>query len=231
MKKIIIGAVALICVQSLKAQDDKSESTSYNPHQLFTQNFNPPPGTETRSVKGVPGHAYWQNSASYLIHATLSEKDTSVTGDVTISYTNNSPDELDYLWLQAEQNLFNPSSRSAATALYPGDNYSIPGGGYQIKDVTVTYGGKSYTVKPIITDTRMQVRLNSPLHAKGDNISIKINYSFLIPLDGAGRFGRQYTKNGVVYQIGQWYPRMCVYDDQQGWDILPYMNMVSIAYV
>ncbi len=225
MKKIIIGAVALICVQSLKAQDDKSESTSYNPHQLFTQNFNPPPGTETRSVKGVPGHAYWQNSASYLIHATLSEKDTSVTGDVTISYTNNSPDELDYLWLQAEQNLFNPSSRSAATALYPGDNYSIPGGGYQIKDVTVTYGGKSYTVKPIITDTRMQVRLNSPLHAKGDNISIKINYSFLIPLDGAGRFGRQYTKNGVVYQIGQWYPRMCVYDDQQGWDILPYMNM------
>ncbi|MEO8116949.1 MAG: M1 family peptidase, partial [Bacteroidota bacterium] len=158
MKKIIIGVAALICVQSLKAQDDKSESPSYNPHQLFTQNFNPPPGTETRSVKGVPGHAYWQNSASYLIHATLSEKDTSVTGDVTISYTNNSPDELDYLWLQAEQNLFNPSSRSAATALYPADNYSIPGGGYQIKDVTVTYEGKSYTVKPIITDTRMQVR-------------------------------------------------------------------------
>ncbi len=225
MKKILISVAVLLCLQSLKAQDDKNESTSYNPHQLFTQNFNPPPGTETRSVKGVPGHAYWQNSASYLIHATLSEKDTAVRGDVTISYTNNSPDELDYLWLQAEQNLFNPSSRSAATALYPGDNYSMPGGGYQIKDVTVTYGGKSYTVKPIITDTRMQVRLNSPLHAKGDKISIKINYSFLIPLNGAGRFGRQYTKNGVVYQIGQWYPRMCVYDDQQGWDILPYMNM------
>ncbi|MEO7209541.1 MAG: M1 family metallopeptidase [Chitinophagaceae bacterium] len=225
MKKIILGVASILCLQSLNAQDDKSESSTYNPHQLFTQNFNPPTGTETRSVKGVPGHAYWQNSANYLIHATLSEKDTSVTGDVTISYTNNSPDELDYLWLQAEQNLFNPSSRSAATALYPADNYSMPGGGYQIKDVTVTYGGKSYTVKPTITDTRMQVRLNSPLHAKGDKISIKINYSFLIPLNGAGRFGRQYTKNGVVYQIGQWYPRMCVYDDQEGWDILPYMNM------
>lgn len=225
MKKIIVCFALILSIQKLQAQNNKNEPASYDPHQLFTQNFNPPAGTETRSAKGIPGHAYWQNSASYLIHATLSEKDTSVNGDVTISYSNNSPDELDYLWLQVEQNLFKTSSRSVATALYPGDNYGIANGGYQIKDVNVTYAGKSYTVKPIITDTRMQVRLNSPMHAKGDKITIQINYSFNIPLDGAGRFGRQYTKNGVIYQIGQWYPRMCVYDDQQGWDILPYMNM------
>ena len=52
-----------------------------------------------------------------------------------------------------------------------------------------------------------------------------MNFSFIIPLDGAGRFGRQYTKNGVIYQIGQWYPRMCVYDDVEGWNTLPYMGL------
>ena len=71
----------------------------------------------------------------------------------------------------------------------------------------------------------MQVRLNKPMLPKGDKVSVKINFSFTIPLDGAGRFGRQYTKNGVVYQIGQWYPRMCVYDDVEGWNTLPYMGL------
>jgi hypothetical protein len=71
----------------------------------------------------------------------------------------------------------------------------------------------------------MQIRLNTPMQPKGDKISVKINFSFAIPLDGAGRFGRQYTKNGVIYQIGQWYPRMCVYDDVEGWNTLPYMGL------
>jgi hypothetical protein len=171
---------------------------------------------------------YWQNSASYLIHATLSERDTSVAGDVTISYTNNSPDQLDYLWLQLDQNIFESSSRSVVATRYPGDYFSVLGktnGGYQIKDVTITQGVKTYIVQPIITDTRMQVRLNSPMLPKGDKVTIKINFSFIIPFDGAGRFGRQYTKNGVVYQIGQWYPRMCVYDDVEGWNTLPYMGL------
>lgn len=224
MKQTAMSIILLLFIHSMYAQENTKESSGYNAHQLFTENFNPPAGTETRSAKGIPGHAYWQNSASYIIHATLSEKDTSVAGDVAITYTNNSPDALDYLWLQLDQNLFNDSSRSVAFALNSGDNYGIPNGGYQIKDVTINYAGKSYTTKPIFTDTRMQIRLNTPMQPKGDNISIKINYSFLIPLDGAGRFGRQYTKNGVIYQIGQWYPRMCVYDDQEGWNTLPYLN-------
>jgi len=70
----------------------------------------------------------------------------------------------------------------------------------------------------------MQVRLNSPIGAKGDNIDVKIAYSFVIPANGAGRFGRLYTRTGVVYQIAQWFPRMCVYDDVEGWNTLPYMG-------
>ena len=81
---------------------------------FLLQGFNPHAGNAYRSANGTPGPMYWQNSASYLIHATLSEKDTSITGDVTISYTNNSPDKLDYLWLQLDQNLFDPNSRGAA---------------------------------------------------------------------------------------------------------------------
>ena len=228
MKIIPLLLLQIITCAILYAQSSSDVNNAYDPHNLYTGVFNPPAGNEFRSAKGTPGPLYWQNSASYLIHATLSEKDTSVTGDVIISYINNSPDKLDYLWLQLDQNIFKSSSRSVAATRYPGDYFVVLGksnGGYQIKNVTITQGGISYQAEPIITDTRMQLRLRTPMLAKGDKISVKINYSFIIPLDGAGRFGRQYTKNGVIYQVGQWYPRMCVYDDVEGWNTLPYMGL------
>ena len=226
MKLVLLFGFQLLFVYSLYSQNENA--TSYDPHDFFTQPFNPPAGTPYRAATGVPGPMYWQNSASYVIHATLSEKDTSVTGEVTINYINNSPEQLDFLWLQLDQNIFKSSSRSVAATRYPGDYFSVlnkTSEGYQIKNVAITQGGQTYKVQPIITDTRMQLRLKTPVQAKGDKVSVKINFSFLIPLDGAGRFGRQYTKNGVVYQIGQWYPRMCVYDDVEGWNTLPYMGL------
>ncbi|MEP7165446.1 MAG: M1 family metallopeptidase [Ferruginibacter sp.] len=228
MRKISLLCLQLFCIGYLYAQNRTADATTYDPHELFAQSFDLPAGNALRSAKGIPGPSYWQNDASYLIHATLSEKDTSITGDVTITYTNNSPDKLDYLWLQLDQNIFQPSSRSVAATPYPGDYFSVLGkinGGYHIKEVTVSYGGRSYSVQPIITDTRMQIRLITAMQPKGDKISVKMNFSFAIPLDGAGRFGRQYSKNGVIYQIGQWYPRMCVYDDVEGWNTLPYMGL------
>jgi hypothetical protein len=228
MKIIALFIFQMISLIILQAQNTVIENAGYDPHNLFTRGFNPPAGNAFRSAKGTPGPQYWQNSASYLIHATLSEKDTTITGDVTIAYTNNSPDQLDYLWLQLDQNIFKSSSRSVAATRYPGDYFGVLGktnGGYQITEVTVIQGGKSYSTEPVITDTRMQVRLHTPMLAKGDKVSVEINFSFAIPLDGAGRFGRQYTKNGVIYQVGQWYPRICVYDDVEGWNTLPYMGL------
>ena len=70
----------------------------------------------------------------------------------------------------------------------------------------------------------MQIRLKTAMQPKGDQVSIKMNFSFVIPINGAGRFGRQNTKDGVIYQIAQWYPRMCVYDDVIGWNTLPYLG-------
>ncbi|CAN5581103.1 M1 family metallopeptidase [soil metagenome] len=227
MKRITLLCLQFAFIYFLQAQKLTDHST-YNPHELFAQSFNPPAGNAFRSARGIPGASYWQNNSNYLIHATLSEKDTSVTGDVTITYTNNSPDQLDYLWLQLDQNIFKSSSRSVAATKYPGNYFSSiseTNGGYQIKNVTITQGGKTYTTQPIISDTRMQIRLDKAMLPKGDKISIKMNFSFNIPLDGAGRFGRLYTEAGVVYQIGQWYPRMCVYDDVEGWNTLPYMGL------
>src|SRR5215216_311781 len=99
MKKIFLLCFQLISIGFLYAQNAGNDSSSYNPHDFFLRGFNPPAGNAYRSANGAPGPMYWQNSASYLIHAGLSEKDTTITGDVTVTYTNNSPDKLDYLWL------------------------------------------------------------------------------------------------------------------------------------
>ncbi len=225
---LLISASLLIC-SGLYAQTTP-DSIKYDHQDLFGPINWPITGTEVRSANGYPGPKYWQNRADYTIKATLNEgtQDTTVTGEVSIAYTNNSPDKLDFLWLQLDQNLFKPDSRGAATTPTTGDRFDVKGfnrGGYHISSVTVTYMGKTYTVTPVITDARMQVRLNTPLEAKGGKIEVKVNYDFSIPFYGADRMGRKTFKKGVVYEIAQWYPRMCVYDDVEGWNTLPYMGL------
>src|SRR5690348_5780900 len=217
-------AAAIIFSPSVAAQD----STLYNKNEVFDPTFLTQQGTEFRSADGAPGPRYWQNAANYIIHATLDEKDTALKGNVTINYTNNSPDELKYLWLQLDQNLFEPDSRGAATTLVSGDRFDVKGykkGGYHIGAVSIIYKGKSYKIEPVITDTRMQLRLPFAVKPNGDKIDIKVNYWFSIPEYGADRMGRLYTKNGVIYQLAQWYPRMCVFDAVSGWNTLPYMGL------
>ena len=214
----------IIFSQNIFAQD----TSIYNKNQVFDPLFMTHDGTEFRSANGAPGPKYWQNSVNYSIRATLNEKDTMINGNVTINYVNNSPDELKYLWLQLDQNLFNPDSRGAATTLVTGDRFDVKGytkGGYHIGSASVIYKGKSYKIDPVITDTRMQLRLPFTVRPNGDKILVKVEYSFSIPEYGADRMGRLYTKNGVVYQLAQWYPRMCVYDAVKGWNTLPYMGL------
>ncbi|WPU96077.1 M1 family metallopeptidase [Mucilaginibacter sabulilitoris] len=200
---------------------------AYNELQVFDHSFFTYNGNDLRSANGAPGPKYWQNKANYLIHASLIEKDTLIKGDVSIGYTNNSPDTLNYLWLQLDQNLFRADSRGAATTPVGGDRFDVKGyhkGGYQIESVSVTYMGKNYLVKPVINDTRMQVRLPFAIKPHGDQITVKVNYNFNIPNYGADRMGKLSVKDGMIYQLAQWYPRMCVYDDVNGWDTLPYIG-------
>lgn len=229
LKKLLCLTASGLVFSIISCRAQKLADTSkYNHQELFGPINWPVQPNQIRAANGSPGPQYWQNQADYQIHATLTEKDTSITGNVVIAYTNNSPTQLDYLWLQLDQNLFKPNSRGAAATPIEGDRFDVKGfnrGGYQITSVKITYQNKTYTVKPIITDSRMQLRLNEPLSSSGGKISIEINYDFAIPLYGADRMGRLKTRNGYVYEIAQWYPRMCVYDDIEGWNTLPYMGL------
>lgn len=226
-----MSAIALMAasIGTVSAQTG-SDTILYNHQDVFGPITWPVVGGFTRSAAGKPGVDYWQNRADYLIKASLNEgaQDTTVTGEVTITYTNNSPDNLDYLWLQLDQNLFKPGSRGAETTPITGDRFDVKGftkGGYDIKSVEVTYKGDTYKVDPVITDARMQLRLKSPMGAKGEKIQVKVEYSFAIPFYGADRMGRKKFAKGWDYELAQWYPRMCVYDDVEGWNTLPYMGL------
>ncbi len=215
---------------SASAQTPADSVSKYNHNEIFGNITWPVTGNGTRSASGKPGNNYWQNRADYTIKATLKEEkqDTTITGEVAIQYTNNSPDSLDYLWLQLDQNLFKPDSRGAATVPLEGFRFDVKGfsrGGYHIQEVYVKYKGQDYKINPVITDARMQLRLPVGMAGHGDKILVTVNYSFSIPFYGSDRMGRKKFKDGYVYEIAQWYPRMCVYDDVEGWNTLPYMGL------
>ena len=210
----------------------QTEKSVYDQHDLFNPNFYPPSVNEYRAADGEPGPKYWTNRASYKINAILDAVNDAITGSVIISYTNNSPESLPYLWLYLDQNLFRMDSRGQAKA--PAERRSrytnvgsIFEGGFNIKSVKVLSNekGKASTsdVKNVISDTRMQIRLPKELKT-GETVEIKIDYSYLIPKDGSDRTGVLQTQNGKIYSIAQWYPRMCVFDDIEGWNTLPYLG-------
>lgn len=203
MKYLSIIFIAFLCPAFVVAQDSVSH---YNNQEIFDPTFFTFNGNEYRSASGEPGPAYWQNHADYEIHATLDEKDSLLKGNVKIQYINNSPDSLHYLWLQLDQNLFKTTSRGAATTPVSGDRFDVRGydkGGYNIRQVSIVYTGKKYDIKPVITDTRMQLRLPFVIHPKGDQVSVQVAYDFSIPIYGADRMGRLRTKNGQVYELAQ----------------------------
>lgn len=219
--KIFSILIPLILAAPLHAQDSK-----YDQHKVFDPLFMNQPGTVYRSGSGQPGPEYWQNSADYRIKANLDTKQNTVSGSETITYTNNSPNSLSFLWLQLDQNLFTKKSRGAKATPFKGGRFGNQdfNGGDEIKSVSVNIDGDDYTPKYIITDTRMQILLPEELKAKGSKAEISIDWSFKIPEYGSDRMGKQETKKGTIYEIAQWYPRMCVYDDVEGWNTLPYLG-------
>jgi hypothetical protein len=206
--------------------------TNYDPHILFSPLFYATGANEYRAADGEPGPKYWQNRANYQINASLDDVKDEITGSVIVSYTNNSPHALPFLWLQLDQNLYDLTSRgqskmpNTARSRY-GDANSTFKGGYRVSSVKLlpaTKTAEAINLQNIITDTRMQIRLPHPVSANGGTIKFKIDYSFSIPKYGSDRTGILSTKNGNIYAIAQWYPRMCVFDDIQGWNTLPYMG-------
>ena len=205
-----------------------------------------PPGNEIRRPNGSPGPKYWQQRVDYQIRATLDTSAKRLTGSEIIQYSNNSPDTLGFLWLQLDQNLFRTGSTGsllfASESRFGGAGFS---GGFELDSILQcstpqepAVGAQparrkrrakapakaqprcgSSPLKTRVDDTMMYLELASPLPPGGKTI-LELTYGFNIPEHGADRMGR----DGSLYEIAQWYPRLAVYDDVHGWNTDQYLG-------
>ena len=190
-------------------------------------NFSPPalpsPSAQ-RAASGAPGAGYWQQRADYAIDATLDAANREITANGTIAYTNNSPDELRFVWLNLEQNLFRSDSDGALitkpNARFGNrDRSGKEQGGFGIERVTV--GGRPVTLHEYGTVGRIDLDTALP---PGGRIEIAVWWSFRVPTYGSDRMGIAECADGDVFEIAQWFPSVCVYDDVHGWNTLPYLG-------
>ena len=229
-QRILLCILAVFLTLEVNAQQDKASNYSYL-EAFKTQFYNYPP-TETRSASGKPGHKYWQNEADYVIDVDLDTLSNIISAKQLVTYTNNSPDELDFLWLHMDQNLYMKDSRGLSILPVGPSRHGTRGqdldGGFKgLKIKSVEKKGRKNIYSNLsfeVYDTRMKINLKKPLKPNGEKVQFVIEYSFLSPNYGSDRMGILNSKNGKVYTIAQWYPRMCVYDDLNGWNNLPYLG-------
>ncbi|MDP3467906.1 MAG: M1 family metallopeptidase [Daejeonella sp.] len=230
--KFIVVVIGLLCFVNQAFTQQVQAGGNYSYHDAFGPIFYTKNGNEYRSAGGQPGPKYWQNRADYKLAVRLNEQSNEISGTVILTYTNNSPDKLPFIWMQLDQNLFKQDSRGLAIIPPGGSRSGARGqkfdGGYTIKSVKILSVEKGKTIEKdvehFIEDTRMQVYLPNELSSGGGQLRLKIEYSFISPDYGSDRMGVLDTKNGKIFSVAQWYPRMCVYDDVSGWNTIPYLG-------
>ncbi len=194
-----------------------------DPRAIFAPFPMPQPVNAYRSAGGVPGPAYWQNRADYGIEASIDPASHVLRATETITYTNNSPDALDVLWLQLDQNIYRRDSRAAAMPQYEERHKGQFTEGDELDAISIEADGHSYTPKSLVSDTRLQLRLETALtHAH--TLRLHITYHYTVPGTWGGRTAVTPSKNGEIFEIAQWFPRMAVYDDLWGWNANPYLG-------
>ncbi|HEY7681109.1 MAG TPA: M1 family metallopeptidase [Gemmatimonadales bacterium] len=182
-----------------------------------------PAPNSVRTGSGRPGPGYWQQRVDYAIRATLDPATQTLTGRETIHYVNRSPDALPYLWMHLEQNICAPGSVTdeldQPPLVFLGSifDFSCKGfaGGLTLESLTSLGRPLPHT----IFGTVMRVDLPRPLRS-GAALDLEVRWRFPVPPYGAGRMGH----DGDLYELGQWYPRMAVYDDVRGWNHEPYLG-------
>ncbi len=193
----------------------------YDPQKIFVTDLFTHAPNPYRSANGSPGPDYWQNKADYTITADFDTKNNILSGEVTIDYTNNSPDQLHFLWLQLDQNT---ASKEAKVNKMRQPGVETADKGYHIEKVMLKNDNKSVAADYKISGTRMQVRLKHPL-AAGAAIKLTIAYRYELLKKGGGERSGIFKQNDIaIYEFSYWYPRMCVYDDYNGWNTLPFIG-------
>jgi len=184
-----------------------------------------PAPNRVRGPSGAPGPDYWQQRADYVIRATLDTAGSLLRGTERIHYENHSPDTLRFVWVQIEQNIFSKNSVTYALNQPPlhfagGAVFDFTGKGF-IGGITIErFRSAGRELERTEYGTMMRVDLPRPLAPKG-TIDFDVAWHFPVPPYGGGRMGRIGTR---LYEMGQWYPRMVVYDDVHGWNPLPYIG-------
>ncbi len=199
-----------------------------------------------RTASGAPGEAYWQQKADYIIKVKLDEANNKVTGSETVTYYNQSPHPLEYLWLQLDQNMRAEGSDAELTSSNTFFNDTIPA---KYLEQYIANGGSSYDFdggfnieyvkdasgKPmsyLIQKTMMKIRLPKALQP-GENLEFSIAWSYIVNdrMKGGGRSGFEYFEEdgNALYTIAQFYPRMAVYNDVEGWQNKQFLGSGEFA--
>ncbi|MES2179419.1 MAG: M1 family metallopeptidase [Gemmatimonadota bacterium] len=211
--------VASIGAQAPAAQRPRFDNTGVGDTSVFAP-LELPAGNLVRTASGAPGSKYWQNRADYDLKASLDTGSKTLTGQLKLKYTNNSPDTLRFIWLQMEQNAF--KDKSLNSYIFPQES-RFGARGFEGGDVVDRFdqlvGSKRVAVQRRDNGTVMKVDLAEPL-APGKAATFDVAWHFLIPEHGADRMGRE----GPLYELAQWYPRVSVYDDVRGWNTEPYLG-------
>ena len=182
-----------------------------------------------RTASGAPGHEYWQQRADYAIDIELDDENQRLIGSETITYFNNSPDTLSYLWVQLDPNIFSPESHAVQTALSPMESgptfadieralFSSEFDG--AVDITSVRDAGNGEIPHTIVGTMMRIDLPEDLPG-GQNTTFTIDWNYAINDHSivGGRTGFEYFErdDNYLYEIAQWFPRMAAYTDVNGW--------------
>lgn len=228
LKSFILGVTA--CASTVYAQNHQNNPGSNHGNKFEQLGTILPTPNIYRTASGAPGQGYWQNRADYDITAYLDEDKRKLKGSETVTYYNNSPDQLDYLWLQLDENehsSINNSGYSASSKLPKQVNSEnlksseLPaadnGLGVNLEKVTDAEGNP---LKYVVNKTMMRIDLPKVLK-KGEKYTFKIDWNYNISdrMKYGGRGGYEHfpEDGNDVFTITQWFPRMCVYSDFQGW--------------
>lgn len=180
-----------------------------------------PTPTEMRLGSGAPGTEWWQQRCDYDIDATLDPEARRLEASMKVTYTNNSPHTLDFVWLQLEQNLFRPDSLGTLSRT-PGSVMSTDlgafDGGYTLGELRS--GGDELEMS--VYDTLARVELDDPIEP-GETFEFELDFGFNMP-PHLRRMGAEEVEQGIIFEYAQWFPHVVKYDDVNGWNTLPYIG-------
>ena len=242
-KIILVFMVLILSITCIEAQDIRNNPGSNHGNRFEQMGTIFPTSNEYRTASGAPGPKYWQQRCDYNINCTLDETERKLIGKETLTYHNASPDVLTYVWLQLDENQHSTknnsgyeNSNSMPKQISESDipqtkNVAEKVFGTNITKVTTATGATlSYT----INKTMMRIELPKPLQP-GQTFVFNIDWNYFIPdrmkMGGRGGFENFAEDGNDIFTMTQWFPRMCVYSDFQGWQNHQFVGTGEFALI